>query len=61
MSKKLTTFNVMAKLTLDVSIAIDAESLLDALYRTTELKEQDFVTIDGEYLDGEMKIIGVYE
>jgi len=59
--KKLTSFNVMAELKVTSSIIIEAESLLDAVEKAKLLKDEDFVTVEGEYMDGELRITGVYE
>ena len=58
---KMTTYYIQAKLELIVSIETQAKNLDEALTKTKSLKEQDFVTIDGEYVDGNMRITGVYE
>ena len=60
-SQRLNTFSVWAKLNLDVSIEIKAESLEDAVVRSKELKEHDFVEFLGDFNDGDMKITGVFE
>ena len=59
--KKLTSFNVMAELKTTSSITIEAESLLDAVEKAKLLKDEDFITVEGEYMDGELRITGVYE
>jgi hypothetical protein len=61
MSKKLKTYNIMAKLILDVDITIKADSLEDAISRSKELKEYDFVEFNGNFLDGSMTITGAFE
>ena len=55
------TYSVMAKLKLEVTVPVTAPSLEEAIAKARELKETDFVTIDGDYMDGDIKIIGLYE
>jgi len=55
------TFQVSAKLNLFVTNEVKAETLEEALEQARKLKEQDFVTINGEFLDGSMEITGIYE
>ena len=55
------TFQVSAKLDLFVSTEIQAKSLEEALEKARKFKEQEFVTILGDYLDGNMEITGIYE
>ena len=59
--KRQQSFTVMGKLNLDIYINIDAESLGDALAKSEHLKEEDFVTILGDFADGSMRVIGVME
>jgi hypothetical protein len=61
MSTKIKTYQVMAKVEVDVSIEVQATSLEEAIQKSSSLKEQDFITIDGEYLDGNFEITGVYK
>lgn len=61
MAKKLDTFHIYARVLIDTSIEIKAETLEDALIKSKELKIQDYVDILGENCDNEMKITGVYE
>jgi hypothetical protein len=58
---KLKSFSIWAKLNLDVLINIKAESLEDAVEKSKELKELDFVDIKGEFNDGNIKITGAHE
>lgn len=53
-------FSITAKLELEVSIDVDAASLADAVEMAKGLKEADFVTIDGDFNDGSIEIIGAY-
>ena len=55
------TYNVIGKLKLEVAVPVTAPSLEEAIAKARELKETDFVTIDGDYMDGDIKIIGLYE
>ena len=55
------TYNVIGKLKLEVIVPVTAPSLEEAIAKARELKETDFVTIDGDYMDGDIKIIGLYE
>jgi hypothetical protein len=51
----------MAKISVDVTTEIEASNLTEAAQKAVSLKEDDFITIDGEYLDGGIEITGVYE
>jgi hypothetical protein len=55
------TFQVSAKLKLFVTTEVQAKSLEEALEKSRTFKEQEFVTILGDYLDGSMEITGIYE
>jgi hypothetical protein len=59
MTAKLKVFNVTGRLSLIVQIDIKADSFEDALAQSTELKEQDFITINGDFMDGKISIVGV--
>jgi len=59
--KKLTSFTVMADLKIATTIIIEAESLEDAILKSKELRVEDFVDVQGELMDGEVKLTGVYE
>ena len=61
MANRLKSFSVMAKVEIETSITIRAESLEDAVEKATNLKEADFVEIHGEFVGGEVKITGCYE
>ena len=61
MANRLKSFSVMAKVEIETSITIRAESLEDAVGKATNLKEADFVAIHGEFVGGEVKITGCYE
>lgn len=61
MAKKMKTYTVWGKVTIDTTVSIEAESLADAVERSKELKETDFVKILGEYNDGALRITGVMD
>jgi len=61
MAKKVKSFMVTTKLNIDCSINIKAESLEDAVQQTLGLRENDFVDIYGDYMDGDMRVTGVLE
>lgn len=52
-------YNVWAHCRQTVSVEIRAQSLEEALEKAKELDEEDFVTVNGEYADGEFEITGV--
>lgn len=53
------TYSVTARVVIISSIEIKAASFEDALETAKGLKETDFVTVDGDYNDGSMRIISV--
>lgn len=57
--KKVYTYGVWAKTDHLINIEIKAESLEDAVAKSKELKEEDFVEVLGEYADGNFEITGV--
>lgn len=59
-SKKLKTYCVQGQLKLMVSIEVSAHDLDEALAKSKEFNEDDFVDILGELIDGNFKITGVY-
>lgn len=61
MAKKLDIFHIYAKVLIETSIEIGAETLQDALEKSKTLKIDDFVDILGENCDNELKITGIYE
>ena len=61
MATKLKAFQVYAKCIREVGITIRAESLADAVAKSDELEDKDFVTVKEEYLDGSTKVTGVFE
>lgn len=58
---KAKKYNVIGKLSLDVSIPVYADSLEDCIKKSKDLRELDFVKILGEFDDGSLKIVGAYE
>lgn len=52
--KTLETFNIQANLKLQVSVQIEAKDFYEAIEKMKELTVQDFVTIEGDYDDGEI-------
>ena len=61
MATKLKAFTVYAKVTIECGITIKAESFEDALERSKELKEADFVDVFQDYNDGSLEITGVFK
>jgi len=59
MVKKQTEYGVWAKCYRQVILNIRAASLEEALEKAKELKNDDFVTVNGEYADGSTEIQGV--
>jgi len=58
--KKLQTYCIQAKLSLIVSTEVSAHDLDEALAKSKEMNEDNFVEILGEYMDGNHTITGVY-
>lgn len=58
---KTKTFEVQARLNLLTTITIEAQSLEEAMAKSKTLKEGDFVNFEGEFMDGGMRITGLYE
>lgn len=61
MATKERSYQIQAKLDLLVAIEVSAKSLEEALQKSSNLKETDFVEINGDYIDGNYRITGVYE
>lgn len=61
MADKNKTFMVQANINTVVGIEVQAKNLEEAVQKSAEFKEIDFITIDGEYQDGNHRITGVYE
>lgn len=60
MKNNLKKFTVSAVLNLNVTVDVTARSLEEALQKSKELKDHDFVEILGEYLDGSFEVTGIY-
>lgn len=58
---KTRSYEIQAKLVLLTSKTISAESLEAATEKAKGLKEIDFVDIHGDFMDGGMRITGIYE
>jgi hypothetical protein len=61
MKEKTKEYQVQAIIKTIVCISVSAKTLEEALDKSKALTEKDFITIDGEYMDGEYRITGVYE
>lgn len=61
MATKKNLYAVQASLNLIVLIEIEASSLKEATEKSASLKEENFVTIEGEYVDGSIEITGVFK
>jgi hypothetical protein len=61
MSVKNKSYQVVAKLELYVSAEIFAVGLEEAVQKAITLKEDNFVEILGDYLDGVCEVTGVYQ
>jgi hypothetical protein len=59
--EKLRDFEIQATLVLLVTTTVPARSLDEAVGKSKELKESDFVDFKGDYMDGKMRITGIYE
>jgi len=51
----------MSKIELNIIIDMSAKDLDEALVKSKDLNEHDFVDILGEYMDGKFRVTGVYE
>ena len=59
--KRLKTYSVWMKATIDCSINIEASSLEDAVKKGESLHESNFFKVLGQYNDGNCKVYGVME
>jgi hypothetical protein len=59
-SKKVETYCIQAQLKLMVSIEVSAHDLDEALAMSKDKDVQDFVEIQGDYIDGSHRVTGVY-
>lgn len=60
-TEKKTSYQVQAVLHIMTTVNIDAINIQDAIDQAKNMKEENFVTFAGEYLDGTCRITGVYE
>lgn len=62
MPKKLNTFYIGARISIETTLKIEAESLEDALEKSKDLETGDFITFKGEFDDGGIdEIYSVYK
>jgi len=61
MAEKNKEYQVQALVKAIVSVSVNAKNVEEALQKSKELKEEDFVEILGEHLDGDFRITGIYE
>jgi hypothetical protein len=59
--QKMKDYTVMAMSNELLTLSISARSLEEAFQKAQDLKEEDFMEILGECMDGEFHIAGVYE
>lgn len=55
------TYSITGTLNLQVSVEIQANSITEAVEKAKALKEENFVDILGEYVDGGVEITGIYK
>ncbi len=55
------TYSITGTLNLQIAIETQAASLDDAVNQAKELKEADFVDMQGDYIDGSMEITGIFK
>ena len=61
MAVKLKSFRVWVECRRQVALTVKAENLEDALTKSKELEDDDFVTVNGDYIDGDTRVTGVME
>jgi hypothetical protein len=61
MAEKQKDFSIWAKTSVYSLVTIKAKDLEDALTKSKEMKDTDFVEVLGEYMDGDFKVTGVME
>jgi len=61
MADKLKSYGVWAECRRQVILTVKAKTLEEAVEKSKEFEDEDFVTVNGEYTDGETRIIGVLE
>ncbi len=54
-------FEVQARLVLLTTLTVSAKSLEEAMAKAGLLQERDFVEFAGDYIDGSMRITGIFE
>lgn len=54
-------YNVMVSVKVDTAIEVKASSFEEALERVRDYKVKDVVEFDTDFIDGDIKITGVYE
>jgi len=59
--EKLKTFGVWAKCNNQVIVEVSAKTLEEAVEKAKALDEDQFISINGEYVDGSFKLTGVLE
>ncbi len=52
-------YTIYAKLNIEVTTTVRADNLGAALERAKGLQETDFVRFGGDYIDGDMRIVGI--
>lgn len=57
--KNIKKYNVTARIVAIVEIPISANSYEEAVEKSKTLRETDFITIDGEYNDGSIRIASI--
>ena len=60
MNNKIRKFYVQAKIDVLVSVELSARTIDEALEKSKTLKVEDFITVDGDHIDSEMEITGIY-
>lgn len=60
MASKQKSYQAQAKIRVLASVTVTAKDLDEALSKAKELRDEDFVEVLGEHLDGEFELSGVY-
>ena len=60
-SKKLKSYEVQTVMHIMVTKSIMAKDIDEAVAVSKDLRESDFIDIQGDYIDGNFSITGVYE
>jgi hypothetical protein len=61
MTEKNKEYQVQAVVKTSVSVPVWAKTLEEAIEKSKGLKDDDFVEVIGEHIDGDFRITGVYE